>query len=143
MSKQLKFRPKMYQICIFIVVLLLCLSALLYTSNSNSLDNAVSSIAPSVFELSIEIDDKEEIEINKIKINKNKFIDLFSTQLKENIGFYHGNLDVSFYFYNVLTRSTCSESVSCNGVQILIKPDALYMFGGSRTYCYEVEKSGR
>lgn len=142
MSKQLKFHPKMYQIVTFILILLLCLTAFLYTTNKNSLDNAVTSIAPSVFELSIEIRENEEVEVNKININKEKFIDLFSIQLKENLGFYHGNLKVSFYFYNVLTRSTCSESVSCNGVQIKINPDAFYMFGKSSVYSYEVEKSG-
>ncbi len=143
MKKQLRFHPKMHQVFIFIVVLLLCLTAVLYTTNTNSLDNAVTSIAPSVFELSIEIDENQDVEVNKIKIDKEKFIDLFVTQLKENLGSYHGNLKVSFYFYNVLTRSTCSEYVSCNGVQINLSPEAIYMIGGNRVYCYEVEKSGR
>lgn len=143
MSKRLKFHPKMYQVFTFIIILILCLTALLYTTNTNSLDNAVTSIAPSVFELSIEIDNSQEIEVNKIKINRETFIDLFLTQFKENLGFYHGNLKVSFYFYNVLTRLTCSDSVTCNGVQILIKPESFYMIGGNRVYAYEVEKSGR
>ena len=69
MSKRLKFQPKMYQVLTFILILILCLTALLYTTNTNSLDNAVTSIAPSVFELSIEIDNEQEIEVNKIKIN--------------------------------------------------------------------------
>ena len=143
MSKRLKFHPKMYQVLTFILILILCLTALLYTTNTNSLDNAVTSIAPSVFELSIEIDNEQEIEVNKIKINKEIFIDLFITQLKENLGFYHGELKVSFYFFNVLTRSTCGGKISCNGVQIYIKPESFYMIGGSRTYSYEVQKSGR
>lgn len=142
MSKPLKFHPKMYQIITFILILLLCLTAFLYTTNKNSLDNAVASIAPSVFELSIEIKENEEVEVNKININKEKFIDLFVIQLKENLGFYHGGLEVSFYFYNVLTRSTCSEVISCNGVQIKIIPDIFYMFGKASIYSYEVEKSG-
>lgn len=143
MSKRLKFHPKMYQVFTFIIILILCLTALLYTTNTNSLDNAVTSIAPSVFELSIYIDDSEEIEVNKIKIDKEIFMDLFITQLKENLGFYHGNLKVSFYFYNVLTRSTCSNVSSCNGVQIYLEPQSFYMIGGERIYSYEVEKSGR
>ena len=107
MSKQLKFHPKMYQVFVFIIILILCFTAMLYTTNTNSLDNAVTSIAPSVFELSISIDEEQEIEVNKIQIDKDSFIDLFITQLKENLGFYHGDLAVSFYFYNVLSRSTC------------------------------------
>ena len=61
MSKRLKFHPKMYQVLTFILILILCLTALLYTTNTNSLDNAVTSIAPSVFELSIEIDNEQEV----------------------------------------------------------------------------------
>ena len=143
MSKQLKFHPKMYQVFAFIIILILCLTAMLYTTNTNSLDNAVTSIAPSVFELSISIDETQEIEVNKIQIDKDNFIDLFVTQLKENLGFYHGDLSVSFYFYNVLSRSTCGGNISCNGVQIKIKPESFYMIGGVRNYSYEVAKSGR
>lgn len=143
MSKRLKFHPKMYQVFTFILILILCLTALLYTTNTNSLDNAITSIAPSVFELSIEIDNNQEIEVNKIKIDKEVFVDLFIAQLEDNLGFYHGNIKVSFYFYNVLTRSTCDGNISCNGVQIHVKPESFYMIGGSRTYSYEVKKSGR
>ena len=65
----------MKNIFIYIFLVLLCLMGVLRISAENSIDNLVTSIAPSVFELSCNIDD-DKIETNDmITLDKEKFID--------------------------------------------------------------------
>ena len=72
-------------------------------SAENSVDNLITSIAPSVFELSCDIKDDEEDSIDMISLDKEKFISLFSEEVRANKAFYYGDLYLEFFFYNVNT----------------------------------------
>ena len=129
----------MKNVFIYIFLVLLCLTGVLRLSAVNSVDNLITSIAPSVFELSCEIDDDNLESIDMINLDKEKFISLFSEEVKDNKAFYYGDLYLEFYFYNVNSLKTCGGNVSCNGVQIRVTMKAFYMFNKAKEYRYEVK----
>ena len=129
----------MKNIFIYIFIVLLCLMGVLRLSAENSVDNLVTSIAPSVFELSCNIND-ENIESNDmVSLDKEKFISLFSEEVRDNKAFYQGDLYLEFYFYNVNTLGACGGNIACNGVQIRITMKAFFMFNKTKEYRYEVK----
>ena len=129
----------MKNVFIYIFLVLICLTGVLRLSAVNSVDNLITSIAPSVFELSCEIDDDNLESIDMINLDKEKFISLFSEEVKDNKAFYYGDLYLEFYFYNVNSLKTCGGNVSCNGVQIRVTMKAFYMFNKTKEYRYEVK----
>ena len=129
----------MKNVFIYIFIVLLCLTGVLRLSAENSVDNLITSIAPSVFELSCEIEDEDMDSIDMINLDKEKFISLFSEEVKDNKAFYYGNLYLEFYFYNVNNLKTCGGNISCNGVQIRVTMKAFYMFNKTKEYRYEVK----
>ena len=80
----------MKNIFIYIFIVFLCLMGVLRLSAENSVDNLVTSIAPSVFELSTEIDDDNIETIDMVNLDQEKFISLFSEEVKDNKAFYQG-----------------------------------------------------
>lgn len=129
----------MKNVFIYIFLVLLCLMGVLRLSAENSIDNLITSIAPSVFELSCNIDDDNNETIDMINIDKEKFITLFSEEVKDNKAFYHGDLYLEFFFYNVNTLELCGDGISCNGVQIRVTMKAIYMLNKTKEYRYEVK----
>ena len=129
----------MKNVFIYIFIVLLCLTGVLRLSAENSVDNLITSIAPSVFELSCEIEDEDMDSIDMINLDKEKFISLFSEEVKDNKAFYYGDLYLEFYFYNVNNLKVCGGNVSCNGVQIRVTMKAFYMFNKTKEYRYEVK----
>ena len=129
----------MKNVFIYIFIVLLCLTGVLRLSAENSVDNLITSIAPSVFELSCEIEDEDMDSIDMINLDKEKFISLFSEEVKDNKAFYYGDLYLEFYFYNVNNLKACGGNVSCNGVQIRVTMKAFYMFNKTKEYRYEVK----
>ena len=129
----------MKNVFIYIFIVLLCLTGVLRLSAENSVDNLITSIAPSVFELSCEIEDEDMDSIDMINLDKEKFISLFSEEVKDNKAFYYGNLYLEFYFYNVNNLKACGGNISCNGVQIRVTMKAFYMFNKTKEYRYEVK----
>ena len=129
----------MKNVFIYIFLVLICLTGVLRLSAVNSVDNLITSIAPSVFELSCEIDDENLESIDMVNLDKEKFISLFSEEVKDNKAFYYGDLYLEFYFYNVNSLKTCGGNVSCNGVQIRVTMKAFYMFNKTKEYRYEVK----
>ena len=129
----------MKNVFIYIFIVLLCLTGVLRLSAENSVDNLITSIAPSVFELSCEIEDEDMDSIDMINLDKEKFISLFSEEVKDNKAFYYGNLYLEFYFYNVNNLKTGGGNLSCNGVQIRVTMKAFYMFNKTKEYRYEVK----
>ncbi|MDR0832120.1 MAG: hypothetical protein LBM99_04425 [Bacillales bacterium] len=131
-----------WKIIIIVMVVLGCLYTALFTINTTSIDGAVESITPSVFEVSIIVNSKEE-NIDALEIDKDIFEPTFLSALKDNMSFYQGSVSVWFYYFNVLTQSTCNEHSTCNGVQIKLKMNTFYMFGKERIYAFEVSEGGR
>ena len=129
----------MKNVFIYIFIVLLCLTGVLRLSAENSVDNLITSIAPSVFELSCEIEDEDMDSIDMINLDKEKFISLFSEEVKDNKAFYYGDLFLEFYFYNVNNLKACGGNISCNGVQIRVTMKAFYMFNKTKEYRYEVK----
>ena len=129
----------MKNIFIYIFLVLLCLVGVLRVSAENSIDNLVTSIGPSVFELSCNIDDEKMETSDMITLDKEKFITLFSEEIKNNKAFYHGDIYIEFYFYNINTLKVCGGDVSCSGVQIRLTMKAIYMFNKVKEYRYEVK----
>ena len=129
----------MKNVFIYIFIVLLCLTGVLRLSAENSVDNLITSIAPSVFELSCEIEDEDMDSIDMINLDKEKFISLFSEEVKDNKAFYYGDLYLEFYFYNVNNLKACGGKISCNGVQIRVTMKAFYMFNKTKEYRYEVK----
>ena len=129
----------MKNIFVYIFIVFLCLMGVLRLSAENSIDNLVTSIAPSVFELSMEIDDNNIETLDMVSLDKEKFISLFSEEVKDNKAFYQGDLLLEFYFYNASTLGVCGNGISCNGVQIRITMKAFYMFNKVKEYRYEVK----
>ena len=129
----------MKNVFIYIFIVLLCLTGVLRLSAENSVDNLITSIAPSVFELSCEIEDEDMDSIDMINLDKEKFISLFSEEVKDNKAFYYGDLYLEFYFYNVNNLKACGGNISCNGVQIRVTMKAFYMFNKTKEYRYEVK----
>ena len=132
----------MKNVFIYIFIVLLCLTGVLRLSAENSVDNLITSIAPSVFELSCEIEDEDMDSIDMINLDKEKFISLFSEEVKDNKAFYYGDLFLEFYFYNVNNLKACGGNISCNGVQIRVTMKAFYMFNKTKEYRYEVKMNG-
>lgn len=123
---------------IYIMILLICLTGVLRTINVNSIDNLITSVAPSVFELSSNIkDDKNDVDM--IDLDQEKFKSLLTEEIRNNKSFYQGELYVEFYFYNVSTLKACGGEISCNGVQIKITFKTFYMLNKVREYRYEVK----
>ena len=129
----------MKNVFIYIFIVLLCLMGVLRLSAENSVDNLITSIAPSVFELSCDIKDDEQDSIDMISLDKEKFISLFSEEVRANKAFYYGDLYLEFFFYNVNTLELCGGNISCNGVQIRVTMKAIYMFNKTKEYRYEVK----
>ena len=129
----------MKNVFIYIFIVLLCLTGVLRLSAENSVDNLITSIAPSVFELSCEIEDEDMDSIDMINLDKEKFISLFSEEVKDNKAFYYGDLYLEFYFYNFNDLKACGGNISCNGVQIRVTMKAFYMFNKTKEYRYEVK----
>ena len=73
-----------------------------------------------------------------VDLDKDKFITLFSEEVKNNKAFYQGKINIEFYFYNVNTLDVCGGKVSCNGVQMKVTFKAFYMFNKTKEYRYEV-----
>ena len=129
----------MKNVFIYIFLVLLCLTGVLRLSAEHSVDNLITSIAPSVFELSIDIEDDNMESIDMVNLDKEKFISLFSEEVKDNKAFYYGDLYLEFYFYNVNDLKACGGNISCNGVQIRVTMKAFYMFNKTKEYRYEVK----
>lgn len=129
----------MKNIFIYIFLVLLCLMGVLRLSAESSIDNLVTSIAPSVFELSCNIEDDNNETSNMISLDKEKFITLFSEEVRANKAFYHGDIYIEFYFYNVSSLKVCGGDISCNGVQIKLTMKAIYMLNKTKEYRYEVK----
>ncbi len=127
---------------IYIFLVLLCMLGVLRTVNTNSIDNLITSITPSVFELSCNINDETKDNEDMISLDQEKFILLFSEEIKNNKAFYQGDILVEFYFYNIKTLDVCGGDVSCNGVQIRVTLKAFYMLNKVKEYRYEVASNG-
>lgn len=123
---------------IYIFLVIICLVGVLNTVNINSVNNLITSVAPSVFELSSNIKDEYENDVDMIDLDQEKFIMLISEEIKNNKAFYQGDILLEFYFYNVKTKGTCGNGISCNGVQIKITFEAIYMINKIKEYRYEV-----
>ena len=123
---------------IYIFLVIACLVSVLYTINVNSIDNLITSVAPSIFELSSNIKDESENSSDMIDLDQEKFILLLSEEIRNNKAFYQGDIYVEFYFYNVNTLGVCGGEVSCNGVQIKVTLKAIYMFNKTKEYRYEI-----
>lgn len=123
---------------IYIFLVILVLAGVVNTINVNSMDNLITSVAPSVFELSSNILDDRDNDVDMVDLDQEKFINLLCEEIKNNKTFYQGDVLVEFYFYNAKTRGTCGGGVSCNGVQIKITFEAIYMLNRVKEYRYEV-----
>ena len=123
---------------IYIFLVVLVLAGVVNTINVNSMDNLITSVAPSVFELSSNILDDRDNDVDMVDLDQEKFINLLCEEIKNNKTFYQGDVLVEFYFYNAKTRGTCGGGVSCNGVQIKITFEAIYMLNRVKEYRYEV-----
>lgn len=123
---------------IYIFLALICLVGVVNTVNVNSMENLITSIAPSVFELSSNINDEEVHDVDMVDLDQEKFITLICEEIQKNKTFYQGDILVEFYFYNAKTKGTCGGGVSCNGVQIKITFEAIYMLNRIKEYRYEV-----
>ena len=123
---------------IYIFLVILVLAGVVNTINVNSMDNLITSVAPSVFELSSNILDDKDNDVDMVDLDQEKFINLLCEEIKNNKTFYQGDVLVEFYFYNAKTRGTCGGGVSCNGVQIKITFEAIYMLNRVKEYRYEV-----
>lgn len=122
---------------VYIMIVVFCLLAALRTINTNSIDNLITSIAPSIFELSSNIKDDQEGS-DMIDLDQEKFKLLLMEEVKNNKTFYQGDILLEFYFYNVNSLSTCGNGISCNGVQIKVTMKAIYMLNKVKEYRYEV-----
>ena len=123
---------------IYIMLVVICLTSVLRTVNTNSIDNLMTSVAPSIFELSCNIEDENIDDIDMIDLDQEKFKKLLAEQIQNNKAFYQGDIYVEFYFYNVKTLGTCGGGVSCNGVQIKVTFEAFYMTNKIKEFRYEV-----
>ena len=123
---------------IYLLLVVVCLTSVLRTANTNSIDNLMTSVAPSIFELSCNIEDDKIDDIDMIDIDQEKFKRLLAEEIKNNKAFYQGDIRAEFYFYNVKTQDVCGGNVSCNGVQIKITFEAFYMMNKIREFRYEV-----
>jgi len=126
---------------IYISILLLCVTVTLRTINVNSVDNLITSVAPSVFELSCNIKDEYENDVDMIDLDQEKFKLLLAEEIKNNKAFYQGDIYLEFYFYNVNTLEACDGTTSCNGVQIKVTFKSFYMLNKVKEYRYEVTTS--
>lgn len=124
---------------IYILLVIVCLTSVLRTVNVNSMDNLITAVAPSVFELSCNIKDETSNDIDMIDLDQEKFIMLFSEELQKNKSFYQGDILVEFYFYNVKNYGVCGGEISCNGVQIKVTFESFYMTNKVKEYRYEVK----
>lgn len=123
---------------IYILLVLVSLTLVLRTINVNSVDNLITSVAPSIFELSSNIKDEYDEEVDMIDLDQEKFKLLLCEEIKNNKAFYQGKINIEFYFYNVNTLDVCGGKVSCNGVQMKVTFKAFYMFNKTKEYRYEV-----
>lgn len=123
---------------IYVFIVLICLTLTLRTINVNSVDNLITSIAPSIFELSCNIKDEYENENDMIDLDKEKFKLLLVEEIKNNKSFYQGDIYVEFYFYNTQTLEQSDGTNTCNGVQIRITFKSFYMLNKVKEYRYEI-----
>lgn len=123
---------------IYVFVVLICLTLTLRTINVNSVDNLITSIAPSIFELSCNINDDYVNEGDIVNLDQEKFKLLLTEEIKNNKSFYQGEIYIEFYFYNVITNEAYDGMNVCNGVQFKITFKSFYMFNKVKEYRYEV-----
>ena len=124
---------------IYVLLVLISLTLVLRTITVNSVDNIITAMAPSIFELSCNIKDEYDNEVDMIDLDQEKFKLLLSEEIKNNKAFYQGDIYIEFYFYNVNSLDVCGGEVSCNGVQIRVTMKAFYMFNKTKEYRYEVK----
>ena len=123
---------------IYIFLVIVVLAGVVNTVNVNSMDNLITSVAPSIFELSSNIKDDSVNDVDMVDLDQEKFISLLSEEIRNNKTFYQGDIYLEFYFYNAKTKGTCGNGVSCNGVQFKVTFKAIYMVNKIKEYRYEV-----
>ena len=123
---------------IYVLLVLVSLTLVLRTINVNSVDNIITSMAPSIFELSCNIKDESNSDVDMIDLDQDKFKLLLCEEIKNNKAFYQGDIYIEFYFYNVNSLDVCGGEVSCNGVQMKVTFKAFYMLNKTKEYRYEV-----
>lgn len=124
---------------IYVLLVVVCLTCVLRTVNTNSMENLMTSVGPSIFELSCNIEDKDVDDVDMINLDQEKFVKLLTEEIQKNKTFYQGDIKAEFYFYNVKTKGTCGGGVSCNGVQIKMTFEAFYMTDKIQEFRYEVK----
>ena len=77
---------------IYIFLVLICLVGVVNTVNVNSMENLITSIAPSVFELSSNINDEEVHDVDMVDLDQEKFITLICEEIQKNKTFYPGDI---------------------------------------------------
>ena len=87
---------------IYLFLVIVCLTSVLRSVNANSVENLMTSVAPSIFELSCNINDDKIDDVDMIDIDQDKFKMLLAEEMKNNKAFYQGDIYVEFYFYNVM-----------------------------------------
>ena len=83
---------------IYILLVLVSLTLVLRTFNFNSVDNLITSVSPSIFELSSNIKDEYDEDVDMIDLDLEKFYLLLCEEIKKNKAFYQGKINIELYF---------------------------------------------
>lgn len=131
----------MYYILPFFLFVNVVVTNFFYTTSLSSIESAIDSVSKNTLSQCIIKLNNEVKSIDDLQINQEEFEDLFLKQFQSNLSYYASDVEVSFAYYNVLTKQECNnENITCNGVQIRIVTNVIPMIKPLEKYLrYEVK----
>ena len=132
----------MYYILPFFLFVSVVITNFFYSVSASAVEGAVDSISKNLFVQSVKVDvpETEIDDVDDFYIDYVQFEQLFVKQFSENLGYYKGEAEVSFAYYNVKTQLECNhQTIVCNGVQVRIRVKSFSLIPAQVKYIrYEV-----